>query len=86
MRAVHNKHECRWHSVTCSMTSRMRCFVPPDDPQAIAAAVHRLLTEPGLAARLSHNARRKAAQFDWSSVLPQWERVLASLISEAGRG
>jgi len=26
--------------------------------------------------RLSRNARAKAEQFDWSMVLPQWERIL----------
>jgi glycosyltransferase involved in cell wall biosynthesis len=43
----------------------------------MAAAIRRVLTEPGLAARLSHNARRKAEQFDWSRILPQWENLLA---------
>lgn len=51
-------------------------LVPPDDAEAMAAAVRRILTEPGLAARLSENARRKAEQFDWSIVLPQWEQLL----------
>ncbi len=51
-------------------------LVPPNDADAMAAAVRRILTEPGLAARLSENARRKAEQFDWSIVLPQWEELL----------
>jgi glycosyltransferase involved in cell wall biosynthesis len=51
-------------------------LVPPDAPEAMAAAVRRILTEPGLAARLSVNARRKAAQSDWSVVLTQWEQLL----------
>lgn len=51
-------------------------LVPPDDPQAMAGAVRRILTEPELAERLSWNARAKAEQFDWSMVLPQWERLL----------
>lgn len=54
-------------------------LVPPNDPEAMAAAVRRILTEPGLAARLSRNARRKAEQFDWSVVLPQWEVLLWSI-------
>lgn len=52
-------------------------LVPPDDAKAMAAAVSRLLSEPGLAERLSCRARSKAEQFDWSGVLPQWERLLA---------
>jgi glycosyltransferase involved in cell wall biosynthesis len=54
-------------------------LVPPNDPQAMADAVIRVLTEPGLAARLSENARKKAERFDWSVILPQWEALFQSL-------
>jgi len=54
-------------------------LVPPGDAEAMAAAVRRLLAEPGLAARLSQNARRKAEGFDWAAVLPQWEELLWSM-------
>ncbi len=53
-------------------------LVAPDDPEAMAAAVRSILNEPGLAKRLSANARQKAEQFDWSIVLPQWEKLLSS--------
>jgi glycosyltransferase involved in cell wall biosynthesis len=56
-------------------------LVPPNDSEAMAAAVHRLLTEPGLAELLSENAHLKARQFDWSAILPQWEE----LFLEVGR-
>jgi glycosyltransferase involved in cell wall biosynthesis len=56
-------------------------LVPPNDPDAMAAAVRRLLTEPELAERLSRNARRKAESFDWSAVLPQWKSLLRRLAS-----
>ena len=55
-------------------------LVPPDDPEAMVAAVKRILTEPGLAAKLSRNARAKAEQFDWSVVLPQWETLFRTLL------
>lgn len=58
-------------------------LVPPDDPEAMATAVRRILGEPGLAARLSANARAKAEQYDWSVVLPQWEALLAETISQS---
>jgi glycosyltransferase involved in cell wall biosynthesis len=58
-------------------------LVQPNDPDAMAAAVRRLLTEPGLARRLSENARKKAAQFDWRIIMPQWESLLAAVA--AGR-
>ena len=59
-------------------------LVPPDDAEAMAAAVRRILREPGLAARLSENARRKAERFDWSIVLPQWEQLLLE-VAERGK-
>jgi glycosyltransferase involved in cell wall biosynthesis len=54
-------------------------LVPGDDPTAMAKAVQRLLTEDGLAERLSSNARRKVEQFDWSNILPRWERLLTGV-------
>ena len=58
-------------------------LVPPDDAPAMAAAVRRILTEPGLAEKLSCNARKKAEGFDWSVVLPQWEHLFNSIRSYA---
>jgi glycosyltransferase involved in cell wall biosynthesis len=54
-------------------------LVPPNDPTAMAAAVRRILTEPGLAERLSRNARKKAEQFDWSVILPHWDALLTAV-------
>jgi glycosyltransferase involved in cell wall biosynthesis len=34
-----------------------------------------------LAEKLSKNARRKAEQFDWLAVLPQWEGLFQELIA-----
>jgi hypothetical protein len=39
-------------------------------------AVRRILTEAGLAERLSGNARQNALNHDWSVILPQWESLL----------
>jgi glycosyltransferase involved in cell wall biosynthesis len=54
-------------------------LVPPRDPEAMAGAVRRILTEPGLASALSQNARAKAEKLDWSVVLPQWEDLFSNL-------
>jgi len=54
-------------------------LVPPGDADAMAAAVRRVLSEPGLAERLSSRARAKAEQFDWSFILPQWESLLLAV-------
>lgn len=59
-------------------------LVPPNDAPAMMAAVRRILVEPGLAGRLSRNARSKAEGFDWSIILPQWEKLLAEVGAKAG--
>jgi len=43
-------------------------LVPPDDPAAIAAALHRLLTDPALAAHAAAVARKQAQSFTWDAV------------------
>jgi glycosyltransferase involved in cell wall biosynthesis len=53
-------------------------LVPDRDPDALAAAVRRILTEPGLGERLSRGGRMKAAGHDWEVVLPEWRRLFQS--------
>lgn len=60
-------------------------LVPEGDAEAMASAVRRLLTEHGLAERLSHNARKKVEQFDWSFILPQWDALFAEITAENER-
>ena len=57
-------------------------LVPPNDPQAMAQAARRILTEPGLGEHLSRQARGKAEQFDWSVILPRWEALLSEAAAE----
>jgi glycosyltransferase involved in cell wall biosynthesis len=59
-------------------------LVAPNSPEAMAAAVRRILTQPRLAERLSRNAREKATRHDWGVVLPQWEQLLKSLCPTNG--
>jgi len=54
-------------------------LVPPRDGVAMATAVRRILTEPGLAARLSQQGRTKVEEFDWTRVLPQWQELFLSI-------
>jgi len=60
-------------------SEREALLTPADDEQAMANAIRRLLTEPELGETLSFHARRKAEQFDWSAILPQWESLLKSV-------
>jgi glycosyltransferase involved in cell wall biosynthesis len=56
---------------------------PPDDAASLAQAIRRLLTDAGLAARLSRNARKKAQEYDWSATLPRWEALFESMTPRA---
>jgi len=51
-------------------------IVPPNNPQAMAAAVQRILFETELAEKLSILGYQKARRFDWSIILPQWVQLL----------
>lgn len=54
-------------------------LVLPRSPEAIVAAVQRVLTEPGLAGRLSANARATAEAWDWNLILPRWNTLLQNV-------
>jgi glycosyltransferase involved in cell wall biosynthesis len=46
-------------------------LVPPLDREAIASAMHRVLTDDGLRDRLSHRGRERAATFTWRRTAEQ---------------
>lgn len=48
---------------------------PAGETDAMAEVIHRLFVEPGLAERLSRNARQKAEDLDWQRILPQWNKL-----------
>ncbi len=56
-------------------------LVPPRDPEAIAAAVRRAITEPGLAAALQRRSRRLAPSLSWSAVGDSYRRLAADAVS-----
>ena len=53
-------------------------LVPPDDPAAAAAALDRILHEPGLAERLSRSALARAAELTWDSRAEKIEAFLTA--------
>ena len=60
--------------------------VPCDDPAAMAAAVRRLLDDPGLARTLIEAGRRECEdQYSWTAAKRAWSRVYAEL-ARARRG
>jgi phosphatidylinositol alpha-mannosyltransferase len=48
-------------------------LVPPGDPQAVAAAVRPMLTDPSLATRFSEAGRTRSQAFRWERVVDQLE-------------
>ena len=55
-------------------------LVAPNNAREMATAIRRVLCDPGLAARLSLNARREVEQFDWSAIFPSWQKIFLRLL------
>ncbi|WP_201779936.1 glycosyltransferase [Lentzea aerocolonigenes] len=56
-------------------------LVPHRDPVAIAAALRRVLTEPGLAAAMSDRSASLAPVLSWSSVADRYHRLAERLLA-----
>ncbi len=59
-------------------------LVPPRDPEALAAGLVRVLTEPGLAERLGRAGRERARSYDWPLVVDRLEALYHRAIESAG--
>jgi glycosyltransferase involved in cell wall biosynthesis len=57
-------------------------MVPTRDPDALAEAMVRLLTDAALAGRVRRNGPRTAAQFTWDRAVDRFERALNDLLGE----
>jgi glycosyltransferase involved in cell wall biosynthesis len=60
-------------------------LLPPDDPVAWAAALHRVLGDTDLRAALRQRGLERAATFSWERVARETAQVYADLASNAGR-
>lgn len=59
-------------------------IVPPEDSDALAAAISRLLSDPTLAARLGRTARERASTvFSWEKTVERYVELWAGLLSDA---
>lgn len=56
-------------------------IVPPHDPEAMAAAITRLIDDQALAQRLRANGPKTAALFGWDEAVDRFEAALNQLIS-----
>ncbi len=54
-------------------------FLVPHDPQAIAAALQKILFDPAGAARMGEAGRARAELFRWDNVVSKYEQLLISL-------
>jgi phosphatidylinositol alpha-mannosyltransferase len=59
-------------------------LVPPRDPEALAADLVRLLTDPDRAARLAEAGRARARAFDWPVIVDRLEALYGGAIERAG--
>jgi phosphatidyl-myo-inositol alpha-mannosyltransferase len=59
-------------------------LVRPRDPEALAAGLVRVLTEPELAARLGEAGRERARSFDWPIVVDRLEELYGRAVETAG--
>ncbi len=60
-------------------------LVQRQDPVGLAGALERVLTEPGLSARMSQYSAGLAPQLLWPAVARSYRRLAAALIGSSGR-
>jgi glycosyltransferase involved in cell wall biosynthesis len=60
---------------------RSGLVVPPRDPRALAAAIHRLASDPALRVRLGSAARARITEFSWPVCLGAHLRLYQGLLS-----
>ena len=60
--------------------------VDPEDPAAISGAIHRVLTEPRLAAELSARGLERSKLFSWERCVRETLEILEGLDGAGARG
>lgn len=73
---------CFPHAVEL-LASGAGLLVVPGDPGGLAKALRRVITEPGLSARMSRHAGDLAPQFLWPTVAAGYRELAASLLKNA---
>ena len=75
---------CFPHAVEL-LTDGPGMLVPHRDPKALAKAIRRVLTKPGLAASLAGRARPYAADLRWPAVAARYDALAGRLVQEHAR-
>lgn len=65
------------------LTDGAGLLVPQRDPMALARALRRVLTEPGLGDRMAAQAARKAPALSWRSVAQRYAEIADTLVADA---
>lgn len=59
------------------LVSETECaLVDSDDETGLSQAILSILQDAGYTQQLSRNGRKKAEEFDWENIRPQWEKLL----------
>lgn len=59
------------------LVSETECaLVDTNDATGLSQAIFRVLQDAEYAQQLSRNGRKKAEEFDWENIRPQWEKLL----------
>jgi glycosyltransferase involved in cell wall biosynthesis len=61
-------------------------LIPPEDPEALAEALRRLLHDPALCDEMGRQSAQRAARYDWSYIVPQYAAAFAEATALHGRG
>jgi glycosyltransferase involved in cell wall biosynthesis len=56
-------------------------LVPPDAPEALAAAMRRLLREPRLREMMGQQSAQLARRYDWAGIVPQYVAAYAEAVA-----
>ena len=73
---------CSDRSATPEVAGEGALLFDPDDPQALAACLRRLLTEPDLRAALADRGHENEAGYTWSEAARAYEAVIMSALAQ----
>ena len=57
-------------------------LVPPEDTPSLAAALERLIREPGLRVRLSQESANLMQKFSWKDITRRYEEIIREVMEE----